>query len=66
MAESGDEALRILSLNKTIDLVISDMNMPVMDGVQLAKKIKEMQPELPIIFLSSMGNEQSRTEVTFI
>ncbi|HWZ03806.1 MAG TPA: response regulator, partial [Mucilaginibacter sp.] len=62
MAESGDEALRILSLNKTIDLVISDMNMPVMDGVQLARKIKKMQPELPIILLSSMGNEQSRSE----
>lgn len=62
MAESGDEALRILSLNKTIDLVVSDMNMPVMDGVQLARKIRERQPDLPIILLSSLGNEQSRDE----
>jgi CheY-like chemotaxis protein len=62
MAESGDRALKILSLNKTIDLIISDMNMPVMDGVQLARKIRKMRPELPIILLSSMGNEQSRSE----
>jgi len=61
MAESGDQALKILSSNKAIDLVISDMNMPAMDGVQLAGKIKEMCPELPIILLSSIGNEQSRS-----
>lgn len=62
MAESADQALKILSSDKNIDLVISDMNMPVMDGVQLARKIRKMQPELPIILLSSMGNEQSRNE----
>jgi len=62
MAESGKEALEILSSQETVDLVISDMNMPVMDGVQLARKIRKMKPKLPIILLSSMGNEQSRNE----
>ena len=38
------------------------MNMPVMDGIQLAKKIKKKQPDLPIILLSSMGNEESKKE----
>ena len=62
MAESGEQALQILTSNKPVDLIISDMNMPVMDGVQLAKKIRKKHPDLPIILLSSMGNEQSRNE----
>ncbi|HAL82209.1 MAG TPA: hypothetical protein DCO83_08215 [Mucilaginibacter sp.] len=62
LAESGEDALQILSSDEIIDLVISDMNMPVMDGVQLAKKIKAKHPDMPIILLSSMGNEQSKNE----
>jgi CheY-like chemotaxis protein len=60
MAESGAEALKILSLKQPVDLVITDMNMPVMDGVQLAKNIRQTHPDLPLILLSSMGNEQSK------
>jgi signal transduction histidine kinase/ligand-binding sensor domain-containing protein/DNA-binding response OmpR family regulator len=62
MVQSGELALQILSSNEPVDLVISDMNMPVMDGVQLARKIRKKHPDLPIILLSSMGNEQSRNE----
>jgi len=62
IAESGARALEILLSNERVDLIISDMNMPVMNGVQLAKKIRKKQPDLPIILLSSMGNEKSRSE----
>ncbi|MDB5130543.1 MAG: rcsC 4 [Mucilaginibacter sp.] len=62
MAESGPRALEILLSNEVVDLVISDMNMPVMDGVQLARRIRESHPLLPLILLSSMGNEESRRE----
>ena len=62
MAESGEQALQILASGSPVDLIISDMNMPVMDGVQLAKKIRKKHPGLPIILLSSMGNEQSKSE----
>ncbi len=60
IAESGKQAIDFLNSNKQVDLVISDMNMPEMDGAELAKKIKQIQPELPIILLSSLGHEQSR------
>ncbi|MBK0381011.1 hybrid sensor histidine kinase/response regulator [Mucilaginibacter segetis] len=60
MAASGEEALKELASADKIDLVISDMNMPEMDGIQLAREIREKQPELPVILLTSMGNEQSR------
>jgi signal transduction histidine kinase/ligand-binding sensor domain-containing protein/DNA-binding response OmpR family regulator len=53
-AYSGMEALAILSSTNDIELVISDMDMPEMNGIQLAKKIKRIRPELPIILLSSI------------
>ncbi|MEO6630558.1 MAG: response regulator, partial [Mucilaginibacter sp.] len=43
-----------------VDLVLSDMKMPDMDGAQLAIKIKKKFPDLPIILLSSTGNEQTK------
>ncbi|GAC1311580.1 MAG: hybrid sensor histidine kinase/response regulator [Mucilaginibacter sp.] len=60
MAESGPRALEILSSNVAIDLVITDMNMPQMDGVQLAGTIRNKHPQMPLILLSLMGNEESR------
>ncbi|MES2112907.1 MAG: two-component regulator propeller domain-containing protein [Bacteroidota bacterium] len=62
VAESGAQALKILSSKQPVNLVISDMDMPDMDGVQLAKKIRKKYPDLPIILLSSLGNEESKSE----
>lgn len=57
LAESGAEALVVLQKNKDIDLVITDMHMPVMDGAMLAKLIKDEYSHIPIILLSSVGEE---------
>lgn len=56
LTSSGTEALAILA-KKDFDFVISDMQMPEMDGLQLGAKIKEIKPLLPIILLSSIGDE---------
>jgi len=56
-ASGGHEALELLSREKAIDLVITDMQMPDMDGVMLSLLIKKEQKDLPIILLSSIGNE---------
>lgn len=56
LAASAKEALVILEENN-FDLVISDMQMPEMDGVELAGLIKQKQPSIPIILLSSIGDE---------
>ncbi|GAA4335524.1 hybrid sensor histidine kinase/response regulator [Mucilaginibacter gynuensis] len=60
MAESGDVALALLKSEPPVDLVITDFNMPFMDGVTLARNIKKDFPALPIILLSSVDNQQSK------
>jgi CheY-like chemotaxis protein len=54
-ASSGDEALKIIKEKVPVDLVLTDMHMPDMDGTELAKNIKKLNPQLPIILLSSIG-----------
>jgi signal transduction histidine kinase/DNA-binding response OmpR family regulator len=56
-AASGQEALTILSNNIKVDLVITDLQMPGMDGIMLADLIKEEHPSIPIILLSSIEVE---------
>ncbi|WP_229310917.1 hybrid sensor histidine kinase/response regulator [Larkinella soli] len=59
-ASSGDEALRLLVSESPLHLVITDMHMPQMNGVQLAKVIREEAPHLPIMLLSSVGEESRK------
>lgn len=48
-APSGVQALELYERNPDIDLVITDMAMPQMDGAQLAKLLRDRQPTLPVI-----------------
>ncbi|PWA06110.1 hybrid sensor histidine kinase/response regulator [Flavobacterium psychrotolerans] len=56
-ASSGKQALEILEQGEVFHLIITDMQMPEMDGVMLAREIKAQQPQIPIILLSTVGNE---------
>lgn len=56
-ASSAKQALSMLSLDPAIDLVITDMQMPGMDGVMLAKLMKQRYPFIPVLLLSSIGEE---------
>ncbi|PZQ48448.1 MAG: PAS domain-containing sensor histidine kinase [Micavibrio aeruginosavorus] len=59
-AESGEAALTLLETQdiKNIDLLITDVMMPGMDGPTMAKKIREMSPELKIIFISGYTEDR--------
>ena len=60
LAASGVEALDILAGDSRFDLVLTDMQMPYMDGIRLSQSIREHQPHLPIILLSSVGDEYKK------
>jgi CheY-like chemotaxis protein len=53
VAEGGYQALNLfLSKTKEIDAVISDYEMPGMNGAQLAAELKRYDPEIPVIVIS--------------
>ncbi|MCK4768298.1 MAG: sigma-54-dependent Fis family transcriptional regulator [Desulfobacula sp.] len=54
-ASSGMEALDILN-NELIDLVLTDVKMPGMSGIQLLEKIKEINPDIPVIIMTAYGS----------
>jgi DNA-binding NtrC family response regulator len=54
-ADGGRKALQILKTRR-IDLVVSDVKMPEMDGMALLSEIIQTQPGLPVIFLTAYAN----------
>ncbi len=54
-AESGAEALRILARDK-VELVVSDLRMDEMDGLQLFSEIQKVHPGMPVIILTAHGS----------
>jgi two-component system sensor histidine kinase/response regulator len=57
LAASGSEALTELATRQDIDLIITDMQMPGMDGIMFATQTKALYPHIPVILLSSIGEE---------
>jgi two-component system cell cycle sensor histidine kinase/response regulator CckA len=63
LAENGEAAIEILEREKRVDLMISDVVMPTMDGPTTARAAREMQPDLPILFISGYAEEQLRQSI---
>ena len=59
--EDGQEALRALSEHH-IDLVISDLRMPRVDGMQLLKHVVEHHPDVPVIMITAHGTVDTAVE----
>ena len=58
-ARNGKEAVE-LALANTYDLVLMDIKMPVMDGLEATKAIKEKKPDLPVIALTANAFDSDR------
>lgn len=63
-ADSGEEALWVLDdIGGQIDLMISDVVMPEMDGPALLVKVRERLPDLKVIFVSGYAEENVRQDI---
>jgi len=60
-ATSGEQALEMLT-HSDIDLVLTDMKMPSMDGIHLLEKIKAKDAELPVIMMTAHGTVEKAVE----
>jgi len=63
-ANDGKDALIKLSSSGKVDLIISDLNMPNMDGIQLIKALK-LEPKykfIPVVMLTTEGQESKKEE----
>ena len=58
----GVEALRMIEENAEIDLVIMDIRLPKMDGIETTRKIKALNPELPVIVETAYAMDHVREE----
>jgi len=56
-ASNGHDALDLLN-NESVELVLTDIQMPGMDGWELATHIKKSSPETPVILMTGMQKDQ--------
>lgn len=60
LAENGVEALAIVngSPDVRVDILLSDVAMPYMSGIQLAERLREIRPEIKVVLISALPKEE--------
>jgi two-component system cell cycle sensor histidine kinase/response regulator CckA len=63
-ARDGEEGLGLVVNEKgQFDLILSDVVMPAMDGPAMARGIRKVKPDIPILFMSGYAEEQLRNQI---
>jgi two-component system response regulator PilR (NtrC family) len=60
-ADSGQKAVKVLGKD-SFDLVISDIRMPDMTGVEVLRTVKELNPEIPVIMITAYASTETAVE----
>ena len=55
LAKNGEESIKIFLKNK-IDIIITDIQMPKMNGLEMSKRILEINPKIPIIITTAYND----------
>ena len=55
-AGNGEDALKLLAA-KPVDLVLSDINMPVMDGLEMVRRLPEVSCHAPVVMITTEAGE---------
>jgi len=65
-AASGEEALGQLAdgVEPELIVILSDINMPGMDGLELLRQVKQQRPELPVMMVTAYGDNERRRRAT--
>ena len=63
---SGEDALKYLKTNGITNLVLilSDINMPGMNGIELLRRIKEKFPQMTVIMITAYGDDNNHQQAT--
>lgn len=63
LAENGEKAMEVLRAgNGIIDIVVTDLVMEGMDGIQVLKNVKQLRPEIHVMMLTGYGSMQTVME----
>ena len=65
-AENGEQAVEFVRNTSEIDLILMDIKMPVMDGIEATKIIKRIRPDLPIIAQTAYTYSEERSKISAI
>ena len=63
-AESAADALSRIAepIEQTLILILSDINMPGMTGLEMLPKVREMRPDVPIIMITAYGDPETKRQ----
>ncbi|MBV9123921.1 MAG: response regulator [Planctomycetes bacterium] len=57
-AQNGVDALRIIAVGRIPDLILTDLDMPEMNGLELIQEIRKKHPLVPVILMTAFGSEE--------
>ena len=64
VAKDGQDALDLLKQNEQVSLIISDLNMPILDGILFLKEVRKLDKfkYLPFLILTTESQDSKKTE----